>query len=111
MTDDRQQDISMHHIPIRGGIGAAVLIAIIIAAMLVELPQLRWPVLGSAALGLIFAVALILWRRRSLDDQKLPPGAHTLFVQSAAVSGETHETHRSRPVTPPGAHPRVVPAS
>jgi hypothetical protein len=107
MTDEPRGDISMHHIPIRGGAGVAVLIAILIAAMLAELPQLRLPVLGSAALGLLFAVALILWRRRTLDDHKLPPGAHTLF-ERASIS---NETPKDRPVTPPGAHPRVVPAS
>ena len=105
MTDDRQADISMHHIPIRGGIGAGVLIAILVLSMLAELPQLRWRFLGSTALGLLFAVALILWRRRSMKADLLPPGAHTFFVAAPATSDEVH---RDRPLPPPGAHPAAV---
>lgn len=105
MTDKRQADISMHHIPIDGSLGAAVLIGILLFSVLGELPQLRWRFLGSAALGLLFAVALILWRRRSMAANSLPPGAHTMFPTAPVTSGETH---RDPPLTPPGAHPLVV---
>jgi uncharacterized membrane protein YccC len=64
MPDEGHVQISMHHIPIRGGIGAALLIAVLIAVMLIELPQLRWPVIGSAAAGIVLGAALVVWRWR-----------------------------------------------
>jgi hypothetical protein len=50
-------------IPIRGGAGAAALIAILLAGVLTALPELRLPAAGSAILGPIFAIAIRLWRR------------------------------------------------
>ncbi len=76
-------------------------------------------------LGLVFAVALILRRRRTMDAHKLPPGAHTMFVPEPtaaareALSGDESRDGRDRRdlrdrkerlVTRPGAHPRVLPA-
>jgi hypothetical protein len=129
MSDGPDGQITMSRIPIRGGIGAFVLIVILVAAVLAELPQLRVPFLGGVALGLVFAVALILWRRRTMDTHKLPPGAHTMFMpeptSTGAARGVTGEAARDgltgderrgrdrkeRLVTRPGAHPRAVPAS
>lgn len=110
MADDRDGRISMSRIPVRGGIGAFVLIVILIAAVLGDLPQLRGPFLGGVGLGLMFAVALILWRRRTMDSHKLPPGAHTMFVPES-VTAPRERIERERPFTRPGAHPRAVPAS
>jgi hypothetical protein len=64
MSDERFA-ISMHHIPIRGGLGVGAIVAFIVVLMINELPQLRWPVIGSAAAGLVLGVALILWRQLS----------------------------------------------
>ena len=64
MADERPADISMHHIAIRGGWGAAALIAILVTAMLIELEPLR-PLVLTMGLGAAFGVSRILRRRRS----------------------------------------------
>jgi hypothetical protein len=64
MADQHAADISIHHIPIRGGWGAAALIAVLVTAMLVELEPLR-PLVLTMGLGAVFGVSRILWRRRS----------------------------------------------
>lgn len=91
MNGERDGQISMSRIPIRGGIGAFVLIVILVAAVLGDLPQLRGPFLGGVGLGLVFAVALILWRRRTMEANKLPPGARTMLAPepAAAASRDT----------------------
>jgi hypothetical protein len=121
MSDEPDGQITMSRIPIRGGIGAFVLIVVLVASVLAELPQLRVPFLGSVGLGLVFAGALILWRRRTLDDHKLPPGAHTMFMPEPtrasgdaardALMGDESGDRRERLITRPTAHPRAVPAS
>ena len=83
MSDNPETQITMSRIPIRGGLGAFAMIVILVAGMLAELPQLRVPVLGGVAFGLVFAAALIVWRRRTMDSRTLPPGAHTLFAPEA----------------------------
>jgi L-asparagine transporter-like permease len=65
MAEERRYDISMHHIPIKGGIGVALFIALLVTVMLIELPQLRWPTLGSIVAGILLGAGLILWRRRA----------------------------------------------
>lgn len=99
MNGDRDGQITMSRIPIRGGIGAFVLIVILVAAVLADLPQLRGPFLGGVGLGLVFAVALILWRRRTMDSHKLPPGAHTMFVPESTAPA------RERSVSAPARRP------
>ena len=64
MTDERHAGIRMHAIPVRGGWGALALIAVLVAAMLLELAPLR-PLLVAMALGAAFGAGRILWRRRS----------------------------------------------
>jgi len=49
-------------ISVGGGVG--LLVGIVVAAMLVELPVLRWPLGTSVGAGLVFGAGLILWRRR-----------------------------------------------
>jgi hypothetical protein len=122
MSDGPDGQITMSRIPIRGGIGAFVLIVILVAGVLAELPQLRVPFLGGVGLGLVFAVALILWRRRTMDAHKLPPGAHTMFmpeptgtgaapggVARDALTNEERRDRKPRQVPRPGAHPRALP--
>jgi hypothetical protein len=118
MTDEPGAQITMSRIPIRGGVGAFALIVILVSVVLAELPQLRWFYLGAVALGLLFALALIIWRRRTIGDHTLPPGARTMFApeptasaRSARAARPVDETRGNGPFTRPGAHPRVVPAS
>jgi hypothetical protein len=65
MPEERTADISIHHIPVRGGVGVFLIILLLVACMLIELPQLRWPVVGSAAAGLLLGLSLIAWRHRA----------------------------------------------
>jgi hypothetical protein len=64
MADRRAADISIHHIPIHGGWGAAAIIAVLVTVMLIELEPLR-PLLLTMGLGTAFGVGRILRRRRS----------------------------------------------
>jgi hypothetical protein len=64
MSNGRRFDISMHHIPVRGGFGAALLIAVVIAPIVVRLPVLRAPLLAALVVGALLALALI-WRNRA----------------------------------------------
>ena len=48
-------------ISVSGGVG--LLVGIVVAAMLVELPVLRWPLGTAIAAGLVFGAGLIVWRR------------------------------------------------
>jgi hypothetical protein len=63
MADDITP-FQMSRISVRGGLGAGLLVAVLVAAMLADLPPLRGPALGALAGGLIFGVGRILWRRR-----------------------------------------------
>jgi hypothetical protein len=62
MADRRTADISIHHIPIDGGWGAAAIIAVLVTVMLIELEPLR-PLLLTMGLGAVFGVGRILRRR------------------------------------------------
>jgi hypothetical protein len=64
MAEDRLPQISIHHIPIEGSRGAALAIVVLLTMMFVELPPLRWPMLGSIAAGIPLGIGLIFWRRR-----------------------------------------------
>ena len=55
--------INSASIPIRGGIGAGILIAILLIGVLLDVPALRWFALPGIVAGLIFGGALVLWRR------------------------------------------------
>jgi hypothetical protein len=55
--------ISIHKIPVKGGLGSLLVIIILVSAMLVELPELRAPTLYAIAGGVILALVRILWRR------------------------------------------------
>jgi hypothetical protein len=102
MTGDPDTQITMSRIPVRGGVGAFVLIVILVAGVLGELPQLRLLYIGAVSLGLLFALALILWRRRTMDSHTLPPRARTMFepepTSSARAARSVDETRRERPV-------------
>jgi hypothetical protein len=61
---DRGPQINISRIPVGGGIGALAAIVILLAVLLGALPQLRWLAVYGVGTGLVFGVALILWRRR-----------------------------------------------
>lgn len=96
MDDNPDTQITMSRIPIRGGLGAFAMIVILVAGMLAELPQLRVPVLGGVAFGLVFAAALIVWRRRTMDSHTLPPGAHTLFAPESTAESRDSRNQRDQ---------------
>ena len=50
-------------IPINGGIGAGVVIAVLLAGVLIELPVLRYMAAPGILGGLLMALALRFWRR------------------------------------------------
>ena len=60
-------------ISIQGGIGAGLLIAIVISSMLAELPILRAPTLSALAGGLLLGAALIARHRQHPLDGRTPP--------------------------------------
>lgn len=101
MTGEPDSQITMSRIPVRGGVGAFALIVILVAVVLGELPQLRLFYIGAVSLGLLFALALILWRRRTMDSHTLPPRARSVFeLEPAAAARATRaveETRRERP--------------
>lgn len=53
--------ISMHSIPVGSGLGAAVLIAMLLLGMAVELPM--QPAIWGMAAGVFGGLGLIAWRR------------------------------------------------
>jgi len=64
MSDlEPRPDIRLDRIPVGKGFAALVVIVVLIATMLIELPSLRLPVVLGASGGVLFAVLLILWHR------------------------------------------------
>ena len=55
--------INSASIPIRGGIGAAVLIVILLTGVLIALPELRWIALLGMLAGVVFGSVLAWWHR------------------------------------------------
>ena len=60
---DTLPSINIGRIPIRGGIGAGILILILLTAVLIELPVLRWIALPGILAGFAVAVILIILRK------------------------------------------------
>lgn len=63
--DNRNVEIRIDRIPVGRSIGALIAIVVLLGAMLVELPSLRLPAIAGLVSGLVVAVVLILWHRRS----------------------------------------------
>jgi hypothetical protein len=55
--------IDSSKIPVRGGIGAGILIVILLFGVLVELPELRLLAAMAILAGTVFGGLLFLWRR------------------------------------------------
>ena len=69
---DQNVQINTQKIPVGGGIGAAGLIAIVLAGMFLDLPGVRATAIGGGAIGLLFAWLLIRWRRRTVGSKLHP---------------------------------------
>jgi hypothetical protein len=63
--NDRNVEIRMDRIPVRGGIGAVLVIITLLGAMLLELEGLRLPAIAGLIGGLLVGGVLIVWRRLS----------------------------------------------
>jgi hypothetical protein len=69
MEDRQNVQIDMQRIPVGSSVGAALLIAILLVGMLLDLPRIRGTAIAGGAVGLVLAVALIWWRRRNPGHQ------------------------------------------
>jgi high-affinity Fe2+/Pb2+ permease len=65
MKDKQNVQINMQRIPVGSGLGAALLIVILLMGMFLELPRIRGNAVAGGGIGLVLAVALIWWRRRN----------------------------------------------
>jgi hypothetical protein len=72
MGNDTNVQINMQRIPVGSSIGAAVLIAILLTGMFVDLPGVRGTAIGGGAIGLLLAWLLIRWRRRTAGSNVHP---------------------------------------
>jgi hypothetical protein len=63
----------MSRISIQGGMGAGLLIAVVIGGMLADLPVLRAPMLSALAVGVVIAAIWITARRQQPLDARTPP--------------------------------------
>jgi hypothetical protein len=72
MEDRQLVQINIQRVPVGGSIGAAVLIIILLAGLFLDLPGVRGTVIWGGGTGLILAVALISWRRRTAGEQPHP---------------------------------------
>jgi hypothetical protein len=69
MSDDlRNVQINIQKIPVGSGIGAGLLIAVLLLGMAFELPAVRTWAIAGLTIALIVGVSLILWRRHGLPD-------------------------------------------
>ena len=63
VDSDGTVEIRSDKIPIRGGLGVGLLIVLLLGAVLLELPELRWMAFPGILGGLLFGGALVLRRR------------------------------------------------
>jgi hypothetical protein len=62
--EDQEAEIRIDRVRVRGGIGAAIVIVVLLGAMVLDLPGLRIPVVAGILGGVIVGAALIAWHRR-----------------------------------------------
>jgi hypothetical protein len=73
MPDDpRVVQINTQKIPVGRGLGAALLIATVLMGMFLDLPGVRGTAVAGGAVGLLVALVLIGWRRRTVG-RRTPP--------------------------------------
>lgn len=70
---DAPTPFQMSRISIQGGVGAGLLIAVVIGSMLADLPLLRAPTLAALATGVVVAGVWIHARRQQPLDARTPP--------------------------------------
>ena len=71
-VETRNVQINTQKIPVGSSIGAAVLIAIVLLGLFLDLPGVRRTVLAGGGFGLLFALSLIGWRRRTAGERPHP---------------------------------------
>lgn len=64
MDSTRPVQITTQRIPVGSSVGAAVLIAVVLVGLFLDLPGVRGTAIVGGGLGLLFAGALIAARRR-----------------------------------------------
>ena len=74
--------INIQRVPVGSGIGAALLIAVLLAILLFSLPGLRPTAFWGSSIGVLLAVSLIVWRRRRVGRPPRP----TLGITRAITS-------------------------
>jgi hypothetical protein len=62
-SDNRELEPRIDRIPIRGGIGVGIVIVVLVAAIILDLPGLRIPALLGIAGGVVLAAVLVAWHR------------------------------------------------
>ena len=60
--------------PIRGGIGVAIVIVVLLGGMLLDVPGLRLPAIAGIVGGVIVAAALFAWHRHT-SSQRVQGGS------------------------------------
>jgi len=61
---ERRAEINMGRINIQGGIGAGILILMLLGAVLIGIPALRYLALPGVCAGLVVGGSLAFWRHR-----------------------------------------------
>ena len=70
--EGRPPQINTQQIPVGRGVGAGVLIAILLIGLFLDLPGVRGTAIGGATIGLLIAAVLIAWRRRAIGHPTRP---------------------------------------
>jgi hypothetical protein len=70
--DSQIVNINTQKVPVGNSAGAAVLIAIVLLGLFLDLPGVRATAVWGGGLGLLFALALIGWRRRRAGSPPAP---------------------------------------
>lgn len=76
--------IDSSKIPIRGGLGAGLLILILLTGVLVDLPRLRLLAAPGILAGLVFGAILHLWRKRHAPEDRLQSLGLAEHIESTA---------------------------
>jgi hypothetical protein len=78
MQHEHDAQINTQRIPVGSGIGAALLIVILLLGLFLDLPGVRATAIGGGTIGLLLGAALICWRRRTAGRPPRPTLGLTL---------------------------------